>query len=175
MITANQLVPGSAWGPPWLLWALGELGVLEADGAKDNPRIVWYHSHTSAGAAPDSVAWCSSFVNAGMQAAGYPGTRSKKASSWLAYGVPYKLCLGGILVFGKSDPAANGTGHVGWCAGWSDEWVLCLGGNQSNRVSVVRRPIKSLVDVRMPPRYLAEHGDPGNKVRPGTPPPKNTK
>jgi uncharacterized protein (TIGR02594 family) len=172
MLTSGQLAPAQPWGPPWLLWGLGELGVLEADGDKDNPRIVWYHSFTSAGKAPDGVPWCSSYVNAGMQECGYPGTRSKAASSWLAYGVPYKLCLGGILVFGKSDPDAKGTGHVGWCAGWSNEWVLCLGGNQAQRVSVVRRPIRTVLDVRMPERYLAEFGDPGGKIRPGTPPAK---
>jgi len=146
------------------------MAVFEAPGDKDHPRIVWYHSHTAAGAAPDSVAWCSSLVNAGMQSCGYPGTRNKAASSWLRYGVPYKLCLGGILVFGKSDPDSKGTGHTGWCAGWSSEWVLCLGGNQQNRVSVARRPISALLDVRMPPAYLAEFGDPASKgVRPGTP------
>lgn len=172
MLTSNQLVPAQAWGPPWAMWGLGEMAVFEAEGSKDHPRIVWYHSFTSAGAAPDSVAWCSSYVNAGMQTCGYPGTRNKTASSWLRYGVPYKLCIGGILVFGKSDPDAKGTGHVGWCVGWSDEWVLVLGGNQSQRVSVARRPIKSLLDVRMPERYLAEFGDPGSKIRPGAPPPK---
>jgi hypothetical protein len=152
-----------------MLWALGEMAVLEVAGPGSNARIEWYHSHTRAGTAPDGVAWCSSAINAGMISCGYSATLSKSASSWLSYGVPYKLCLGGILVFGKLDPDARGTGHVGWCAGWSSEWVLVLGGNQNNRFSVVRRPIKAVLDCRMPPAYLAEFGDP-NKVRPGAPP-----
>lgn len=175
MITADQLVPAQAWGPPWVLWALGEMAVLEVPGPGSNARIEWYHSFTAAGRAPDDVAWCSSALNAGMITAGYPGTRSKQASSWLRYGVPYKLCVGGILVFGKSDPDSKGTGHVAWCAGWSAEWVLALGGNQNNRFSCVRKPITSLLDVRMPEKYLAEFGDPGGKVRPGTPPRRDAK
>lgn len=153
--TPDIFVPSRAWGPPWMLWALGEIGVHEIPGPKSNPRIEWYHSFTAAGEAPDEVAWCSSFVNAGMISSGYPGTRSKAASSWRGYGVRNGLQVGAILVFGKSDPDAKGTGHVGFCAGWNGRYVLVLGGNQNQQVSVARRDISALVDVRMPTEYRA--------------------
>jgi uncharacterized protein (TIGR02594 family) len=138
------------WGPPWLEWALGELGVGEAPGDRDNPRIRYYHNFTAAGEAPDSVPWCSSFVNAAMAAAVIKGTRSKAASSWAEWGIGSPLRLGAVLFFGKADPDAKGTGHVALCAGWSGKHVLALGGNQSNQVSAVLRPLERVEACRWP-------------------------
>ncbi|ATU91532.1 hypothetical protein B5P45_06805 [Phyllobacterium zundukense] len=53
----------------------------------NNPRITLYHSTTTGGAAPDEVAWCSSFVNFCVERAGLQGTDSKAARSWLQFGV----------------------------------------------------------------------------------------
>ena len=151
--TQSRFHNPQAWAPPWVLWMLNEMYMREVAGIKNNPRIEWYHSHTAAGEAADEVPWCSSIQCAAMASCGLPHTRSKAASSWRTYGAPTLLKIGAILVFGKSDPDATGTGHVGNCVGYSDRYVLCLGGNQGNEVNVARRLVSSLVDVRWPSEY----------------------
>jgi uncharacterized protein (TIGR02594 family) len=136
--------------PKWLTWALGQLGVKEVPGARDNPVIVGYHAETAAGPAPDELAWCSSFVNAAMKAAGLRGTRNKAASSWLRWGLPSVLRIGGVAFFGQSDPDAKGTGHVFIVFAWDEQWVWGVGGNQQNQVSVARRPRSALEACRWP-------------------------
>lgn len=138
------------WAPPWAEWIVGELGQKEAAGDAENPRIGWYHGHTAAGPASEIVAWCSSFMNAATASCGIRGTRSKAADSWLTWGTASMLRVGAILVFGKADPDAKGTGHVGCCFGWTKTHVLCAGGNQSNAVSVAPRLRSTLAGVRWP-------------------------
>jgi uncharacterized protein (TIGR02594 family) len=147
---AQAAVAGS-WGPAWLEWLLNETNQAEIRGVKDNARIVWYHSFTAAGPAPDEVAWCSSAQCAAFESNGIRSTRSKSAVSWTTWGV--KLLqprLGAVLCFGKSDPDAKGTGHVAQCAGWNAKWVLALGGNQGNKVSVAPRLRSTVIDIRWP-------------------------
>jgi uncharacterized protein (TIGR02594 family) len=139
-----------AWSHAWLVWALGELGTKESNGTEDNPRIVFYHSHTNGGPAPDSMPWCSSFINAAMAHAKITGTRSKAAASWTHWGVETPLRLGAVLLWGKADPDAKGTGHVALCAGWDDRHVLAIGGNQGNQVSAVLKPRQGLITQRWP-------------------------
>lgn len=146
MITAP-----TAWGPNWLVWALGELGVKEVPGVGEHPRIRYYHGFTAAGEASESVAWCSSFVNAAFAAGGMiKGTRSKAAASWRTWGISSPMRLGAVLYFGKADPDAKGTGHVALCAGWSAKHVLALGGNQADSVSAVLRPFERVEACRWP-------------------------
>lgn len=145
----------TAWGPPWLVLALAEIGVSEIPGARSNPRIVGYHAHTAAGEADEEIPWCSSFVNAMLARSGFPVTRSKAASSWRTYGErAAAIRLGAIAVFGKTDPDAKGTGHVGFVAGWDDRWLLLLAGNQGNAVSVARRLRFDVLDLRWPTGYM---------------------
>lgn len=133
------------WGPPWLEMILGEVGVREIPGAKDHPRIRWYHGFTAAGPAPDEVPWCSSLQCAMFESCGIHSTRSKAAISWKTWGVQSPLRLGAVAFFGHADPDAKGTGHVGQIAGWNDQYVLCIGGNQGNMVSAALRA-RALID-----------------------------
>lgn len=144
----------TAWGPPWLVRALTEIGVREVHGERSNPRIVGYHAHTAAGEAPEETAWCASFLCAMLERSGFTSTNSKAADSWLKYGEKTAMRLGAIAVFGKTDPDAKGTGHCALIAGWNDRIVLALGGNQQNSVSVVPRPRDNIVDLRWPTGYL---------------------
>ena len=149
------ILPNSQpWAPPWVLLALADYGVREIKGVQDHPKIVGYHKHTAAGAAPDETAWCASAANAWLERSGLPGTRSKAASSFADYGEESLLRIGCILVFGKADPDAKGTGHVGFGVGWDDTRVLCLGGNQSNEVNVGLRLRKNLVACRWPKGFV---------------------
>lgn len=125
--------------PPWLVAALGEIGTLERRGGEDNPRIVEYHGATRGGPAPDAVPWCASFVNWCLQQAGIRGTRTKRARDFLAWDGAKHLehpeygCLV-VLWRGKVDDGYSG--HVGFVAGWDEDTVYILGGNQRDRVCV---------------------------------------
>lgn len=144
----------STWGPPWLVRALGEVGVRELSGARSNPAIEAYHAHTAAGAAPDDVSWCSSFLCAMMERSGFASTNSKAAASWLRYGDPSEMRLGAVAVFGKADPDAMGTGHVALVVGWDALRVLVLGGNQNQSVCVALRARDRILDIRWPSGYV---------------------
>jgi uncharacterized protein (TIGR02594 family) len=143
----NSQQPGD---PPWLAVARVEIGVKERVGAADNPRIIEYHKTTRLRATSDSVPWCSSFVNWCLKQAGYLGTRSAAAASFRTWGVRCELKPGAIVVFGKADPDAVGTGHVGFVDHFDDDWVWVLGGNQSNSVNIAKRPLSRVVAVRWP-------------------------
>lgn len=121
--------------PPWLVWARREIGVREIPGPRSDPRVEFYHSFTAAGETHDGIAWCSSFCNAGVHHGGHRGTRRKNARSWLDWGTSLPgPRIGAIVVFARgSNPRA---GHVGFVAGWHEETLHVLGGNQGNRVSI---------------------------------------
>lgn len=139
------------WAPPWLVWALGELGQKEIPGPRENARIRWYHSFTAAGPASEDVPWCSSGLCAAFEdGAKVRSTRSKAAVSWATWGDASPLRLGAVLLFGKSDPDAKGTGHVALCGGWSDDRVLAVGANQGNAWSAAHRERSALAAVRWP-------------------------
>ena len=131
----------------WLRIAEGEVGVKELAGADDNPRIVAYHQTTTLKATEDSVPWCSSFVNWCMEQAGYKGTKSAAARSWLGYGegcgefIPH----GSIVVMKR-----KGGGHVGFKVGEDNFYVYVLGGNQADEVNVRKFAHTQVLDYRLP-------------------------
>src|SRR4051812_41527914 len=61
---------------PWMPIARGELGVHEG---VNSTRIEEYFTATELGPQPDSVPWCSAFVNFCVQKSGQQGTRSARA------------------------------------------------------------------------------------------------
>lgn len=137
--------------PPWVAIALHEIGVIEdVRPNRSTSRIEAYHAVTRGGASPDDVPWCSSLVCWTMEEAGIASTRSKAAASWLTWGEGIPPRLGAIVVFGKGDRDAKGTGHVGIALGVSGGEVYVLGGNQKNRVSVATRKVRDAVAWRWP-------------------------
>lgn len=122
------------------------LDVREIAGVQNNPRIVLYHRSTADGAAPDEVAWCSSFVNYCVEQAGIKGTDSKWARSWhdenwgqVVTGDPQP---GDIVVWRRQSPSTDG-GHVGFFVDMvGTDTIRVLGGNQSNRVRISDYPVK---------------------------------
>jgi uncharacterized protein (TIGR02594 family) len=141
---------GSSDETPWLQVGLREVGVKERPGIAHHPRILQYHATTRLHATSDEIAWCAAFVSWCLEAAGITSTRSAAAASYRTWGQRCELKPGAVIVFGKTDPDAAGTGHVGFCVGVEGDYVLCLGGNQSNAVSIARRPIAGIVAVRWP-------------------------
>lgn len=137
--------------PRWVSLGLNEIGIVEDTRPnKSTKRIEEYHAVTRAGSSPDDVPWCSSYCCWVFEACGIVSPKSKAASSWLKWGYAVPPRMGAVVVFGKTDPDAKGTGHVGIALGISGRDVYVLGGNQQNKVSIVTRDVRSVVAWRWP-------------------------
>lgn len=137
--------------PTWVAFALAEIGIVEdARAGKSNRRIEQYHAATRGGTTLDDVPWCSSFCCWVFEQAGIGSPRSKAAASWEHWGYAVAPRLGAVVLFGKHDPDAKGTGHVGIALGVSANEVYVLGGNQQNRVSVAARDKRKVLAWRWP-------------------------
>ena len=127
---------------PWMRIARAELGTKEVAGSRHNPRILEYHASTTLHAQSDEIAWCSSFVNWVLRQAGYRGTDSAAAASWIHWGVTGPMEEGAILVI-RNARAANSSltssgNHVGFLVQETDSHYILLGGNQSDQVKESR-------------------------------------
>ncbi len=137
---------------PWFEIAKGEIGVEEIPGSAHNPRIIEYHATTTLRATSDEVAWCSAFVNWSLQQAGYGGTNSAAAKSWLrwregkAINTPRTGC---IVIFDRGTQPWQG--HVAFYVGENgSEHIYVLGGNQSNQVKISSYRKRKIVGYRWP-------------------------
>jgi uncharacterized protein (TIGR02594 family) len=139
--------PSNSGSPKWLDIARGELGVSEIKGARDNQRIVEYHS-TTGGFGNDEVPWCSSFVNWTMKEAGIKGTNNAMARSWLNWGKATEPRVGAVAVFSRGNNPSQG--HVGIYLGTEGNNIKVLGGNQGDKVSISYYPKSRLLGLRWP-------------------------
>jgi uncharacterized protein (TIGR02594 family) len=141
--------------PTWLATARQEIGVREKIGRGSNPRITDYFQATGYEhrLKDDSVPWCSAFMNWVMKEAGYNGTLSLAARSWMAWGRPIKPRIGAVLVFKRGKEPWQG--HVGLHAGEEGDFYLVLGGNQGDAVSIERYAKHRLLGARWPTSSLA--------------------
>lgn len=158
-------------GPRMLSEALKLYGTLEKPGAADNPVILAWADEIAAITkrpydrwaadfyADDSIPWCGVFaaICAARSAQGrperFPPNKYLSALAWADWGVSVpksEAMLGDILVFVR-----KGGGHVAIYVGEDDTAFHILGGNQSDKVSIVRKAKNQLVAVRRPP-YMAQ-------------------
>lgn len=133
--------------PPWLDLAVKHLGEHEILGRKDNQFILDCFKHTSYKADHDEVPWCAAFVCRMLDEAGYKSTGSAAAVSFDKCGDPCELKPGAILVF----KWASGSHHVTLCHHVVDDnYVACLGGNQSDMVKISVIPRNRIEAIRWP-------------------------
>lgn len=137
---------------PWMPIALAEAGVKEFPGSGDNPRVVEYLRSTNLGAphsSNDETAWCSGFVNWCMERAGFEGTDSAAARSWLNWGekldTPRRGC---VVVFSR--PPNSWNGHVAFYIGETPTHIKVFGGNQSDAVNISKYAKNRLLGYRLP-------------------------
>lgn len=143
--------PAGGYDPEkWMTIARGEIGVKEYSGKfNNNPRIVEYHKATSLGASEDEVSWCASFVGWVLQQAGFTGTRSALARSYLTWGSALsEPRYGAVVIFRRGNSATFG--HVAFIQKFDDTHIWCLGGNQSDSVKVSRFSRSSVLGYRWP-------------------------
>jgi uncharacterized protein (TIGR02594 family) len=136
--------------PPWLTLARREIGFREQPG---NRGIERYVTFAHAGSAGDP--WCAVFVNAMLESAGYPGTRSAAARSFEHSQNFERLegpALGCIATIWRQSKA-SGLGHVFFYLGENDKGLLALGGNQSDQVLVQYEPRNRVTGYWWPASY----------------------
>lgn len=124
------------------------VGIEEVSGKTANPMILAMLRLDSRWPEDDSVPWCSGFCSFVAWLLALPRSTSLAARSWLRVGVPVELAdaVAGYDVVilkrgGAGQPGPEVTaapGHVGFYSGRDGKFVLVLGGNQSDSVSVAR-------------------------------------
>ena len=156
LIAAKKAAPKKAAAAgSWLDIAKTQLGVKELSGSRNNPRIVDYHRTTIDSARwkngmPDSVDWCSSFVNWVVKKAGINGTNKGNAQSWLSWGQRRNKPVPGCVVVFWRDSLSSWKGHVGFYVGEAGSHVKVLGGNQDNAVTISTYPKGRILGYRWP-------------------------
>ena len=135
-------------------YAESQLGVKEMRGDEHHPAILGYLATTTLGnwaRSRDETPWCSAFINACEVKGGHPGTGSALASSWRTYGSKVELEdfeVGDVLVIKHKRGRDRRTGsaggyHVGYPYRFGSKWVVMLGGNQSDAVTVRVFPFRT--------------------------------
>lgn len=134
-------------GPLSLKQAVLLYGTIEKPGSGSNPTILTWADECGLEDAysNDAIPWCGLFVAVCMKRAGWkPVDNPLWARNWCNYGTGQKVAmLGDILVF----PRGSG-GHVAFYVGEDTTHYHILGGNQSNRVSIIRKPKTPILAIR---------------------------
>jgi len=119
----------------WLRRAYDEFGTREVPGSKHNPRIVEYLMSTDLAekypSLPDETDWCAGFVNWCIEQSGIPSANSALVHPWHSWGkASHPPQRGAVTTFLWDD----GWAHVSLYLGEVGNYVICLGGNQSDAV-----------------------------------------
>lgn len=135
--------------PRWYELALAERGVTEAPGAANNPAVqAYYRDAGHPEVKHDSVPWCAAFVGAMLARAGATPSGSLAARSYLNWGVKLDAPRRGCIAVLKR--GTGWQGHVTFFDREENGRLVCLGGNQSDKVcfAVYRKSL--LLGLRWP-------------------------
>lgn len=143
-------------GPKMLVEMLKLYGIEEIAGAADNPMILaWAKEIGESGYTHDATAWCGLAVGLAAKRAGWvarPKGNALWARNWASWGSAQKVAmLGDVLVF----PRGAG-GHVGIYVGEDNSHYHVLGGNQSDKLCIRRKPKTPILAVRRAPWKIAQ-------------------
>lgn len=135
--------------PRHMLKAIELYGTEEVVGPKHNPVILgWAKELGLQGVyTADEIPWCGLFMAVVMQRAQRPVVQSPLgALNWNNFGVHASVPMfGDVLTFTR-----KGGGHVGIYIAEDDTTYHVLGGNQGNKVSIVRIAKSRLSQARRP-------------------------
>jgi uncharacterized protein (TIGR02594 family) len=153
--------------PPWLAAAWAEFGVREIPGKDDAPEILRYFRDAGdTSVETEATPWCAAFLGAMLKRAGYAGTGSLLARSYLDWGDRLDAArFGAVVVLSRGeDPNA---GHVGFLLSDTNGKLYLLGGNQGDAVTVAAFDRARLLGFRWPKESAeAEHGDDADAIFP---------
>lgn len=137
--------------PIWLVEARRHLGLREIPGKGHNKQILKWWSAIRAPFTDDETPWCAGFVGGCFEAVGMKSSRSAAARSYMKWGS--KLdgpALGCVVVFWRGRPD-GWSGHVAFVVGETKSGhLMCLGGNQSNAVTVAPFDKQRVLGYRWP-------------------------
>ena len=135
--------------PIWLAFAASDLGLREIPGKQAAPKIEQWLISLRAWWRDDETPWCGVAMAAWFTQCGIKPPREYfRAKAWLDWGQPIdKPVRGCVVVFGR-----DGGGHVALAVGLTHAMQLvCLGGNQGDRVSLAAFPESRVIGYRLPP------------------------
>lgn len=134
------------------------IGLKEFPKKRSNPFVLGMLQLDQSWPEDDEVPWCSAFVNFVCWQLRKVRSKSLRARSWLLCGTPVAKELAKIgwdvvilAATGQNQPGPEiiaAPGHVGFFAGYVEDHVYVLGGNQGNAVSVAPFPVASILGVR---------------------------
>jgi uncharacterized protein (TIGR02594 family) len=152
-ITKTTAPKPSAVEAPWAELAGTFLGVREDAGAANDKDISSFFRDAVGQVHADTVPWCAAFVGAMLERAGYTGSNSLMARSYLNWGSalasPRKGC---VVVFKRGNPPS---GHVAFAQEWTASSIKVLGGNQSDAVTIASYKRADVLGFRWPKEALA--------------------
>jgi uncharacterized protein (TIGR02594 family) len=125
--------------PRWLTLARADFGVRETPGVANNPVLMKRFASITKllGIAynADSVPWCGAIMAWWMKQCNVATPAiAVRASSWATWGMPLvRPVPGAVLVFTR-----QGGGHVTLYLGEDATHYYCLGGNQSDAITIAR-------------------------------------
>lgn len=143
---------------PWHDLARSQIGVSEAPGVANDPRVIAYYRDAGQPQTADTVPWCAAFVGAMLMRSGFKPSGSLAARSYLNWGKALdKPRRGAVAVFERG---TGWSGHVAFIDDWDSRVLKCLGGNQSNAVTIANyaragAPGRRLLGIRWPTERLA--------------------
>lgn len=142
-------------GPRMLVEAIALHGTLEAPGSANNPTITGWAKECGIGAySTDSIPWCGLFMAVTAKRAGWARPPNPLwARDWAKWGKPRTggAMLGDVLVF----PRGSG-GHVAIYVGEDATHYHILGGNQTDKVCIVRKAKTPILAIRQAPWRVAQ-------------------
>jgi len=132
---------------PWLERAKSYIGTKEIPGPKHNALVLKWWSLIRAPFTDDETPWCAGFVGGVLEELGIRSTRSASSLSYLTYGQPLTEPVPGAIAVKRR----KGGGHVTFVAGSDGKGGLwCVGGNQSDAVTMALYPASVFVAFRWP-------------------------
>ena len=137
MTTSNYNWLNQEHSPRILVAAWSLIGISEYIGKENNPTIIQWAKDTQLNAyyTNDDIPWCGLFIAYCCHIKGLQIVKQPLwALSWANWGNPTTIpMLGDILVFKRKSG-----GHVGIYVGEDSSCYHVLGGNQGDKVSIVR-------------------------------------
>lgn len=145
--------------PRHLIEALKLFGVVETPGKANTVEIIGWADEVGLKAVypHDSIAWCGLFAAVAVKRAGWTPVKDPLwARNWANFGRRVdddeSYGLGDVLVFAR----AGGFGHVGFYVGEDADCFHVLGGNQSDKVCIIRIEKTRLLQARRPKWRFAQ-------------------
>ena len=144
-ISKTQVTTEEFYNKTILINAAKELGVKEAKGKKNNPRVQKYLAYGSKNndkVHPDSVPWCAGYIAFVLETSGLKSTDNLMARSYEGKRSGFKNVSkmpvpGDITTFYRNG-RKSGSGHVAFFLKETPKYFYVVGGNQSDAVNVRR-------------------------------------